>query len=157
MNYFAQPGHATAERPRHSQAQWVIAQIPVFWQHFRARFIELWETRAAGDAYAPSMFDDGPGRAAMRAERERFVAGLYGDMLAFAGVKMIRRILGFAHNIDFEQIADPDRRAASESATLELARRLLVSPQDFHAIEALPAAAQAIAVRSGLSHRETPV
>jgi 5-methylthioribose kinase len=39
---------------------------------------------------------------------------------------MIRRTLGFAHNADFETIADPDRRAACERLNLELARELIL-------------------------------
>ena len=41
--------------------------------------------------------------------------------------KMIRRILGFAHNIDFEWIKDQDRRGAAETGALLMARTLLNS------------------------------
>jgi 5-methylthioribose kinase len=60
---------------------------------------------------------------------------LFADMLGFAAVKMIRRILGFAHNADFERITDPDRRAACERAVLDLARMLLVTPERFASID----------------------
>jgi 5-methylthioribose kinase len=137
MNYLAQPGHATDDRPRAAVADWVLAQIPVFWRHFRARFLELWETAPGGDAYAPSMFADEPSRMALAAERLAFVDELFDDMLAFAAVKMIRRILGFAHNIDFDWIADPDRRARCELATLALARTLLTSAARVRSIDDL--------------------
>lgn len=135
MNYFAQPGHATATDAREEHAAWVLAQIPVFWTHFRARFLELWATQARGDVYAPSMFADSAGATALQAERERFMGELFADMLGFAAVKMIRRILGFAHNADFERITDPDRRAACERAVLDLARMLLVTPERFASID----------------------
>ncbi len=145
MSYFSQPGHATLEAPRDEFAAWVLAQIPIFWEHFRARFLELWETAPGGDVYAPSMFADAAGRAVLRTEREAFLTELFDDMLGFAAVKMIRRILGFAHNLDFEAIADPDRRAACETATLDLARALLVHPEQIRSIDDLLAAARRFA------------
>ncbi len=148
MNYFAQAGHASAEHPRTEFAEWVLAQIPLFWRHFRSRFLALWETHAGGDAYAPGMFADDSGRAALRAEREAFLDTLYADMLGFAAAKIIRRILGFAHNIDFERIADPDRRAACESAALRLARALLVTPARFAALDDVLAEARRISPRT---------
>jgi 5-methylthioribose kinase len=94
------------------------------------------------------MFSDEPSRAALRAERQAFIATLYDDMLGFAGAKMIRRILGFAHNIDFDAIADPDRRAPCEIATLRLARIMLVQPERVRTIDDLLAAAREVAPRA---------
>ena len=55
------------------------------------------------------------------------------NSLAFAGAKMIRRILGLAHVEDLEAIADPERRARCEAKALQLARELLVRPKVFPA------------------------
>jgi 5-methylthioribose kinase len=60
---------------------------------------------------------------------------------------MIRRILGFAHNIDFDAIPDPDRRAPCELATLRLARSMLVTPERFRTIDDLLDAAREKAPR----------
>ncbi len=148
MNYLAQPGHASLDAPRDDFAEWVLAQIPIFWNHFAERFLELWETQPAGDAYAPSMFADEPSRTALRKERQAFVATLFDDMLGFAAVKMIRRILGFAHNFDFDSIADPDRRAVCETATLRLARSLLLHPERVRTIDNLLDAARQVVPRA---------
>jgi 5-methylthioribose kinase len=64
-------------------------------------------------------------------------------MLGFAGCKMIRRILGFAHVLDFDAIEDPSRRAACEARALGLARRLLTHPTEFRSIDAVIEAASA--------------
>ncbi len=68
---------------------------------------------------------------------------LFEDSLAFAGAKMIRRILGLAHVEDLELIADPERRAHCETKALRLARELLVRPQDFSGVADVAAAARA--------------
>jgi 5-methylthioribose kinase len=143
LNAFAQPGYATAGAPRAANIDWVLAQIPRFWEHFRARFLELWETSAAGDAFPPQMFADPRSRAELHLERERFIAGVYRDAIGFAAAKMIRRILGFAHVIDFEEIPDPDRRAACERTALTFARRMLTAPEQFATTADLVAAAHA--------------
>lgn len=137
MSYFSQPGHAAEPGARAEYAHWVLAQIAVFWNHFRATFLELWQTQGAGDAYAPSMFADGPSRTALARERESFLDRIFDDMLGFAAVKMIRRILGFAHNIDFDYIADPDVRAAGEAASVDVARTLLLFPDRVRSCDAL--------------------
>jgi 5-methylthioribose kinase len=54
---------------------------------------------------------------------------LFVDMLGFAAAKMIRRILGLAHNIDFEWIQDKCLRAACEARALELARGMMINAE----------------------------
>jgi len=49
------------------------------------------------------------------------------DTLGFAGLEMIRRIIGIAHVADFEGIADPVVRARGERAALAIARDLTVN------------------------------
>ncbi|MBN9027192.1 MAG: S-methyl-5-thioribose kinase, partial [Rhizobiales bacterium] len=127
MNFIAQPGHATAADDRRETADWVLDQVPVYWNAFAGRFRALWETKAAGDAYPAAMF--GPGdAAALDAARTRLLDRIFADAIAYAGVKTIRRILGFAHNADFERIADPAKRAPLEAKTARLARQFLLEP-----------------------------
>jgi 5-methylthioribose kinase len=137
MDHHAQSGLASAASPRAALQQWLLEQMVVFWEHFRARFLELWRSEATGDAYPVSLFADAAGAAVLEAERQRFMDGLFADMVGFAAMKTVRRILGFAHNIDFDRIADPVRRAACERAALLLARDMLVEPERFASISAV--------------------
>ena len=57
--------------------------------------------------------------------RRSFLLALLHDSIGFAACKMIRRVLGIAHVIDLEQIADPALRARAESWVLAIAERLL--------------------------------
>ena len=77
----------------------------------------------------------------MEAERTRFMRVIFEDSLAFAGAKMIRRILGLAHVEDLEAIADPELRAVSERKGLRLGHELLVAPGAFSAIADVTGAA----------------
>ncbi len=131
MNAIAQEGHATAEDDRKAQAEWVLEQVPVFWNTFSARFLALLKTDTRGDTYPPAMFT-GPGDAeALAKAHQAIVDRIFADAIGYAGVKTIRRILGFAHNADFERIADPARRAPLEKKAIHLARRFLLEPESF--------------------------
>jgi 5-methylthioribose kinase len=56
-------------------------------------------------------------------------------MLGFAGVECHRRILGLAHNADFEAIEDADLRASCEAKALRFGRHLVVNRRNIHGIE----------------------
>lgn len=144
LNYFAQDGHATREAPRGAYQDWVLQTVEQVWTGFARKFRALWRQHGVGDAYPADLFRDAEGAAALEGERGRYLDRLLADSLGFGAAKMIRRILGLAHNIDLEQIADPDTRALCETRTLKLARRLMVETDRFPTIEDVTAAAREI-------------
>lgn len=142
LSYFSQDGHATKEDPRDSYRRWILATIEQVWLRFRRNFLSLWRNRAAGDAYPRPLFAESPD--ALEAEREAYMQRLYADCIGFAAAKMIRRILGLAHNIDFEWIENRDRRALCETRSLRLARDLMVNTHNYPTIADVIAAARAV-------------
>lgn len=147
MAHFAQPGHERTPGERAGFADWLLGESERFWHRFAQRYEALWRERSeanvAADAYPPALFADEAGRAALAAERRAVIDTIFRDLVGYAGAEIIRRIAGFAHNLDFEAIADADRRAAAEGRALRLARRLLLEPEAFASIEDLSAAARA--------------
>ena len=79
--------------------------------------------------------------ASLRQAQAEYMARLFSDALGFAGVAMIRRTLGLAHNIDMERIVDADRRADCERRNLRLARELVIGAGSFADIAAVTARA----------------
>ena len=148
LAFFAQGGHETAPGARDPYRAWILAQAEAVWSGFSLRFLESWRAAPAGDAYPASLFPSDDDRAAMDKERARFMRALFEDTLAFAGLKMIRRILGLAHVEDLEAIADPERRARCEAMALRLARELVVGPEHFSGIADVTNAARAVAADS---------
>jgi 5-methylthioribose kinase len=134
LNWYAQPGHATALDDRRAHQEWILRQAQRFWETFRTRFLSLWPLHARGDAFPAVLWSDPDDARHARDAREAFLDGVFADMLGFAACKMIRRILGFAHVADFEWIEDAGRRAACESAALALARSLLTHPHQFQSL-----------------------
>ncbi|MBB5191180.1 5-methylthioribose kinase [Silvimonas terrae] len=137
MAWFAQPGHATAQDNRQAFADGILQQVRLFWQHFAQRYDALWQAHASGDAWPARLFDSPATAAAFATERAERIRAVFADALGFAGAEIIRRILGFAHNLDFESIADRPTRAAAEAAALQLAEHLLLHSADIADIDTL--------------------
>lgn len=142
LNYFSQIGHEDGPGARDSYRDWVLGSVEGFWNEFHSRFLALWRNEGKGDAYPSALFDDPVARIRLAREQERYMADLFADTLAFAAAKMVRRILGLAHNIDLENIADADVRATAEARALMMARSLMTSPGHYGSIEAVTAAAR---------------
>ena len=70
------------------------------------------------------------------------MARLFEDTVGFAAAKTIRRILGLAHNIDFEWIADEKQRAICEARALKLARNMMLEARSYTTIGAVTYAAR---------------
>jgi 5-methylthioribose kinase len=135
MAYFSQPGHESAPGERAEQGEWILAQVGEFWREFVRQYAALWSAHRAGDGYPSVFFTTSRDEQAFALERERYFSELLADALGFAGAEIIRRIVGFAHNRDFESIADPDLRAILERRALTFARMLSVDARGFASID----------------------
>jgi len=144
LAFFSQSGHESAPGARDGYRGWILAQVAEVWTRFEARFLALWAAGPGGDALSPALFDDPGSREALALAKARYMRRLFEDSLAFAGAKMIRRILGLAHVEDLESIEDPALRALCERRALVLAREMLVAPQGFSSVGDAIAAARAV-------------
>jgi 5-methylthioribose kinase len=135
LDWYSQPGHATSSDDRVAYQDWILDQAKIFWETFRSRFLALWAEHAKGDVFPAAMFSSPDDAATLQSARSAYVDSLFADMLGFSACKMIRRILGFAHVIDFEWIRDATLRADCESGALAMARLLLTHPEQFHSVD----------------------
>lgn len=115
LNYFSQDGHEKQPGEREAYGEWVLSTLERIITSFRDKFLTLWREHPAGDAYPASLFQGEEGERQLEAERQAYMDRLWADTVGFAAAKMIRRILGLAHNIDLEWIQDKDRRATCEA------------------------------------------
>ena len=142
MSYLASHGHERSPGGRRAFEAWLLATVESVWTEFSRKFVVLWRSEANGDAYPASLFAGEAGAARLEAERQAYMARLFGDTVGFSAAKIIRRILGLAHNIDFELIEDPKRRAVCEARSLRLARAMMVETASFPTIGAVTKAAR---------------
>ena len=127
LAWCAQPGHASRQSEREAYRQWILDQTEAVWNIFSERFSALWRNRTAdgdgGDAFPPELLKSPAGLA--EEALQGVLSHIWWDTVGFAGLKMIRRVLGLAHVEDLESIPNPDIRAACELEALMLARRML--------------------------------
>lgn len=142
MAYLASAGHERIPGERQVFETWLLETVENVWSEFARKFLELWRTQAGGDAYPPTLFEGEAGAVRLEAERQAYMARLFQDTVGFAAAKIVRRILGLAHNIDFELIEDPKRRAISEARSLRLARAMMVDTGSFRTIGSVTKAAR---------------
>jgi 5-methylthioribose kinase len=142
MAYFASSGHERVLGERRAFEAWVLDIVEGVWNEFSGKFLELWRMEAAGDAYPAGLFAGDKGGARLETERRAYMARLFGDTVGFAAAKIIRRIFGLAHNIDFEWIEDPRTRAVCEARSLRLARAMMVDTASFPTIGSVTKAAR---------------
>lgn len=120
MAYLSQPGHETAPGDRAAYQDWLLAETAAIWANFTAEFARLWREERTGILYQAALYEDqGHAQAAEMALAGR-LATIWRDALGFCGVEMHRRILGLAHNADFERIEDEAARAPCEARALAL-------------------------------------
>jgi 5-methylthioribose kinase len=137
LNYFAQEGHEDKPGARDDYRDWVLQTTTQIWTEFESKFLDLWRRNPSGDAFSSQLFADPASQPQIAAERSRYIRNLFIDTLGFAAAKMIRRILGLAHNIDFEWIKDHTVRASCEARALKLARHMMVEAASFGSIAAV--------------------
>jgi 5-methylthioribose kinase len=137
LNYFAQEGHEDKPGARDDYRDWVLQTTTQIWTEFESKFLDLWRRNPSGDAFPSQLFADPASQPQIAAERSRYMRNLFIDTLGFAAAKMIRRILGLAHNIDFEWIKDHTVRASCEARALKLARHMMVEAASFGSIAAV--------------------
>jgi 5-methylthioribose kinase len=142
LSYFSQDGHEDRPHGRDRYRAWVLMTAETVWSSFAAKFLALWEQDGHGDAYPRDLFQGPLGRARLAAERRAYMQRLWRDTAGFAAAKMIRRILGLAHNIDLEWIKDINMRAACEARALTLARDMMVNPGNYPGVADVTAAAK---------------
>jgi len=142
MAHLSQPGHEAVPGERAAHQDWLLSVVEAVWDSFAAEFAHLWRTERTGMLYPATLYEDqGHGLAAEQALSD-VLGQVWRDTLGFCGVEMHRRILGLAHNADFERIADERRRAACEARALAMGRQLMLGADAISGIGAVSAMAR---------------
>jgi 5-methylthioribose kinase len=126
MAWFSQSVHRSEPSVRSAYRAWIAEQMTQIWDEFSGLFCKLWLGDAQRQVPSDSLVSSAKDEAAFVQYQERFMQSVFTDSMAFAGLKIIRRVIGLAHVEDFESITDPAARARCEAAALSLARQLVV-------------------------------
>ncbi len=132
MSFFSQRGHEQAGS-RADMRRYLLAVVADIWASFRDEFSRLWRAERTGILYHRELFEDQ--RDSSGGALEKFMQTTWEEMLGFAGIGIHRRILGLAHNADFELIDDPDLRAQCEARALTFGRDLVLNRQNIRSVQ----------------------
>ena len=135
MNYLSQDGHEKSKGDRLDYKEWILQIIDETWNKFEIKFIELWKSNQKGDAYTINFFENDKEK--FLTEQKKYLSYLFNDSIGFAGAKIIRRIFGFAHNIDFDWIEEDKKRAVCEIKSAILGIEMVLNAKSFTKIETL--------------------
>lgn len=141
MAFFSQRGHE--DRGRRDEMRTYLLDVAArTWSVFRTEFANLWRKERSGILYQKSLFEDRGDTLGAEQALAAVMRDIWTEMLGFAGIEIHRRILGLAHNADFEEIADVQLRAACEARALKLGRHLAVNRERIGSIAEVNALAR---------------
>ncbi|WP_421914083.1 S-methyl-5-thioribose kinase [Mesorhizobium sp.] len=149
MSFFSQSGHEQTGA-RDAMRAYLLGVTAETWAVFRAEFSLLWRSERTGMLYQKSLFEDQGDRLGAEQALDHVLHQIWTDLLGFAGIEVHRRILGLAHNADFETIADEDLRASCEAKALKFGRHIAVNRRQIHSIEEVNALAALIEQENSL-------
>ena len=138
MNFFSQNGHENNSGERKEFKKWILNLINMIWIKFENKFCNLWDEYPEGDGYPRQLFNN---KQIIKREQKNYIQNIYNDSIGFAGAKIIRRIFGFAHNIDFDWIKDDKMRAICENKCANLGIEMQINSSKFRDISSLIEAA----------------
>jgi len=129
LSYVSQPGHKNGS----DYPDWVLDQVIEFWTTFSQEFLKLWDDSSehSGFKYHRELIGESDS-----ATQKSYMQQLLMDTLGFAGMKMLRRIVGIAHVEDLDSIEDADLRATCERRGLEIAKELIKNSLKYDSMEA---------------------
>jgi 5-methylthioribose kinase len=131
--YFSQSGHESGGS-REEMRTYLLGVCEEVWQVFTDEFTRLWHSERNGMLYPRSLYEDQGDELGAHQALDRTLVEIWRDMLGYAGVEMHRRILGLAHNAEFETIEDADLRARCEAKALAMGRHLAVNRHGIHSM-----------------------
>jgi len=126
MAFFSQEGHES-DGPRDAVRTFLLDTVDECWGVFCAEFSRLWRRERKGILYQRSLFEDRADTLGAEQALDEVLHEIWVDLLGFAGVECHRRILGLAHNADFETIENRAMRAACETKALKFGRHIAVN------------------------------
>lgn len=119
LAYYSMAGHPVPA----TYPDWLLMQCVEFYNNFEQVFSDLWKSHLTGEAVNSLVFGN---ENEYEGIRKNYLADLFRDTIGFAGMKMIRRIIGVAHVAELEEIADADLRSRCEEKALTLAKSMVL-------------------------------
>ena len=128
LSYVSQKAHRNNDDTNSDYDEWILQQIIVFWNTFVEQFTKYWND---SNEYTGFMYDCMKGTlnedaTIMKQCQDEYMQQFLCDSIGFAGMKMLRRIVGIAHVEDLQSITDVELRSECERRALHIAQYFIV-------------------------------
>ena len=128
LSYVSQKAHSSNDSANSDYDEWILQQIIVFWNTFVEQFTKYWNDP---NEYTGFMYDcmkeTMNAHNVIRIEcQEEYMQRFLCETIGFAGMKMLRRIVGIAHVEDLESISDLELRSVCERRGLHIAQHFII-------------------------------
>lgn len=111
--------HAGAIGQKGEFMHWVEATIRRIIDEFKKNFVSEFSARFHSNTHSSEYIT-------------AYTDDIIHDTAAFAGVELLRRVIGIAHVSDIISISDSDKRAEAERIAIRLAKRLIMHNEQFN-------------------------
>jgi 5-methylthioribose kinase len=112
--------HAKAIGQKQEFMYWMEATIQMMIDGLKKGFVSEFELRYNTDAHYTSEYITA------------YVEDIIHDVAAFAGVELLRRVIGIAHVNDIISISNPEKRAEAEQIAIKLAKKFITDRSQFN-------------------------
>ena len=143
MSFFSQRGHEHGNS-RVAMRRYLLRVVSDIWRSFRDEFSHLWHDERVGMLYQRLLFEDRGDALGAEQALHQLLQTIWDEMLGFAGVGIHRRILGLAHNADFELIENANLRGRCEARALNFGKHLIMDRGSIHSVDEANALAVAL-------------
>lgn len=118
--------------------EWVLNQVKAFWEAFSSEFRKLWNDPATHTGFLfgrETIGDIDDGDSLLAQHQSQFMRDVLSETLGFAGMKMLRRVVGIAHVEDLESIEDVVVKVKCERHALDVAKTFIKTAPSISTID----------------------
>ena len=123
LSHFAHTPDPAERRPFQ---EYLLETAAGVWESFARKFEGLWIEAASGDLMPRGYWDFPGGAEAFAVFRQKYLRGVFSDLVGNAGCKILRRMMGIVSVWDITSIGDFQRRALPERLAIRIGRRWLL-------------------------------
>ena len=128
LSYVSQKAHRDNDSTNRDYDEWILQQIVIFWQTFVEQFTKYWNDP---NEYTGFMYDCmkdmwQENDTILKQCQDEYMQQFLCDTMGFAGMKMLRRIVGIAHVEDLQSITDLELRSVCERRGLQMAQHFII-------------------------------
>lgn len=114
---------------------YLFEQIKITWTAFSEEFVKLWNVPENRFDEFPGMFEANKFKDIFIEIQNDLLREIFEETLGYCGVEIIRRIIGIAHNAEFESIEKLEFKGKSEIKALNFAIELIINANKYEKIE----------------------